>query len=192
MSTVRFSDALFEQIGGVHWQLTSRVHVSAALCGEESVSGKKPNHDSLKSVSLLSDEQENRHEVAEDSQVCSAEETYIVVLGAGLDEVWHNDTHQAWQLWQNIMQAFGWEESQIVFFDTLHLVQEEMIFSTLEEIIELGVEWVLCMDEQHSIVESLQEGIHIVGVPDLASMLVDPYAKKTFYCALSAQPGIVL
>lgn len=105
----------------------------------------------------------------------------IVVVGAGLDAVWQNDETQAWQLWQNIMQAFDWDESRMTFFDTSHLVSDEVIFTTMEEIIELGVDWVLTMDDEHPISEQLVEGVHVVSVPDLESMLSDPYAKQSFY-----------
>ncbi len=108
----------------------------------------------------------------------------IVVLGAGLDAIWQNDETQAWQLWQNIMLAFDWDESQMTFFDTTHLVSDEMIFTTMEEVIELGVDWVLTMDDEHPISEQLVEGVHVVSVPDLESMLSDPYAKQSFYHAV--------
>lgn len=105
----------------------------------------------------------------------------IVVLGAGLDAVWQDETNQAWQLWQNIMLAFDWDERQIAFFDTLNLVSEEVMFSTMEEIIELGVDWVLTMDESHEMSEMLQEGVSVIAVPELESMLSDPYSKQSFY-----------
>jgi hypothetical protein len=108
----------------------------------------------------------------------------VVVVGAGLDAVWQNDETQAWQLWQNIMLAFDWDESRMTFFDTSHLVSEEMIFTTMEEIIGLGVDWVLTMDDEHPISEQLVEGVHVVAVPDLESMLSDPYAKQNFYHAV--------
>ncbi len=108
----------------------------------------------------------------------------IVVLGAGLDAVWQNEATQAWQLWQNIMLAFGWDDSNMTFFDTTHLVSEEMIFTTMEEVIELGVDWVLTMDDAHPISEQLVEGVQVVSVPDLETMLADPYAKQSFYHAV--------
>ena len=105
----------------------------------------------------------------------------IVVLGSGLDSVWQNESNQAWLLWQNIMQAFDWDESSVLFFDTANLVSEEMVFETMEEIIELGVEWVLTMDEEHAISEQLVEGVQVVSVPDLELMLSDAYSKQSFY-----------
>lgn len=108
-------------------------------------------------------------------------ENAVVLIGSGLDACWQNDEALEWQLWQNIMQAFSWDEAQVVFYDTAHLASEDMIFSTMEEIIELGVDWVLTMDEEHPISEQLAEGAYVVEVPDLDLMLSDPYAKKAFY-----------
>ncbi|GKT11712.1 MAG: hypothetical protein ISEC1_P0681 [Thiomicrorhabdus sp.] len=116
------------------------------------------------------------------SQVTSSEELVsVVVLGSGLDSVWQNEENIAWLLWQNIMHAFNWGESSVVFFDTANLVSEDMVFETMEEIIELGVEQVFTMDEEHLISEQLQEGVQVISVPDLESMLSDPYAKQSFY-----------
>jgi hypothetical protein len=112
----------------------------------------------------------------------------IVLLGGGLDAIWLNEESLEWQLWQNIMQAFGWDESQVVFYDTEHLASEEMVFSTMEEVIELGVDWVLTMDAEHIISEQLAEGVQVVEVPDLDLMLSDPYAKQSFYQTVIALP----
>jgi len=105
----------------------------------------------------------------------------IVVIGAGLESVWQNEESLAWQLWQNIMKAFDWDENQVVFFDTEHLVTEDAIFSTMEGVIDLGVEWVLTMNEEHEISEQLAEGVQVVSVADFDQMLSDPYAKQSFY-----------
>ncbi len=183
MSKVHFSSVLFEQIGGVNWQANPNAQVfSLSSCeGEQkTVQNSMPRQleeptVSYEGVTVTSDP--------------AVELMNVVVLGAGLDEIWQNEMHQAWQLWQNIMLAFDWDESQTIFFDTAHLVQEEMIFSTIEEVIELGVDWVLCMDDEHVISEQLQEGVQVVNVPDLEFMLADPYAKKTFYSAIIALPN---
>ena len=183
MSKIHFSSALFEQIGGVNWQANPNAQVfSPPSCEAEQKQAPKP-------IPEQPEEQAVSYESVMATSEPSAELMHVVVLGAGLDEVWQNETHQAWQLWQNIMLAFDWDESQIVFFDTAHLVQEEMIFSTMEEVIELGVDWVLCMDDEHIISEQLQEGVHVVNVPSLESMLVDSYAKKIFYGAVIALPN---
>ena len=180
MSKVHFSNALFEQIGGVNWQANPKAQIfSPPSCEAEQKQVQKPMSAQLEKPSAS-------YESVLAKSEPMVELMHVVVLGAGLDKIWQNETHQAWQLWQNIMLAFDWDESQIVFFDTAHLVQEEMIFSTIEEVIELGVDWVLCMDDEHVISEQLQEGVHVVNVPDLESMLADPYAKKTFYSAVVA------
>lgn len=105
----------------------------------------------------------------------------IVLIGRGLDSIWENDEDVAWRLWQNIVQALGWKDENVVFFDLDCLVSEEAVFSTMEEIIDLAVESVLAMDIEHVLTEQLAEGIQVVEVPDLESMLSDPYAKQTFY-----------
>jgi len=172
MSKVTFSNALFEQIGGVNWQQRPELALAATL-------SEDTNTLSAESASTVEVPIENPIEKV--GEVKTSMGDSIVVLGAGLDEIWQNDTQSAWQLWQNIMQTFEWDESQIVFFDTAHLVSEEMIFSTIEEVIELGVEWLLTMDEAHDLSEQLQEGVQVIPVPDMESMLSDPYAKQTFY-----------
>lgn len=180
MSKIHFSGVLFEQIGGVNWQANPNAKVFPPPSYE--VAQKQVNKPMPKQL--------EKPAISSESVMAASDPAaafmHVVVLGAGLDEVWQNETHQAWQLWQNIMLAFDWDESQIAFFDTAHLVQEEMIFSTIEEVIELGVDWVLCMDDEHIISEQLQEGVHVVSVPDLETMLADPYAKKTFYHAVIA------
>jgi hypothetical protein len=105
----------------------------------------------------------------------------IVLIGAGLDGLWQDESALGWRLWQNIMLAFGWDETQTVFFDTEHLASEEMMFSTVEEVINLGVEWVLSMDDAHEINEQLVEGVMVVNVPSLELMLSDARAKQLFY-----------
>jgi|ACQI01.1.fsa_nt_gi hypothetical protein len=105
----------------------------------------------------------------------------VVVLGSGLDLIWENEDEEAWQLWQNIVFAFGWQDFQTVFYDLDHLVSEGMVLSTIEEVIESGVEWVLTMDADHAIAEQLVDGVQVIEVPDFESMLSDPHAKKGFY-----------
>ncbi len=169
MSNVTFSNALFEQMGGVNWQRRSE------LPSSQSLSAETEGGDNLTSVvNEKFDQASNRHAV--------------VVLGAGLDDIWQNDTQQGWLLWQNIMTVFGWDEAQVAFFDTAHLVSEEMIFATVEEVIELGVDWVLTMDAEHELSEMLQEGVQVVSVPDIELMLMDPYAKQTFYTTVVSLP----
>ncbi len=162
MPNVTFSNALFEQMGGVNWQRRSE------LSSCQSLNPEKEEQSDSSSVSDKKVERAiNRHAV--------------VVLGSGLDDIWQNDAQQAWLLWQNIMTVCGWDETQVAFFDTAHLVSEEMVFATVEEVIELGVDWILTMDDEHALSEMLQEGVQVVAVPDIESMLMDPYAKQSFY-----------
>jgi len=210
MSKVAFSAELFEQLGGVNWVCRSkgfefRRSVDQSLVEkevEETLVKESKEHDVATgevSNPVMSDQNDMDVAVSKDTDVIADvkaevqheserqllaepdEGDSVVVLGMGLDAMWQNDTHQGWLLWQNIMQAFDWDESQIVFFDTAHMASEEMMFSTMEEVIELGVDWVLTMDQEHPISELLQEGVQILSVPDIDSMLSDPYAKQAFY-----------
>lgn len=110
-------------------------------------------------------------------------EIKCVILGSGLNAVWEDESKAEWQLLQNICQAFQLSESQLSYFDTDALVSEEATFTTMEEVIELGVEWVFSMDADHPISEQLSEGVLVVEVPSLEQMLFDPYAKQSFYQA---------
>ncbi len=177
MSSVRFSNQLFGQIGGVNWQKKA---------GFSLLNTSEPTLEQTKQVHSCSSEKKISPPY-ESSGVLP----HIVVLGVNLDTIWQDETHLAWQLWQNIMLAFNWDESQIVFFDTQHLVEEEGMLSTIEEVIELGVDWVLCMDDEHPIVDLLQEGVQTVSVPDLELMLFDPYAKQTFYRTLTPLLSVI-
>lgn len=214
MSKTVFSSALFEQMGGVNWLIRpgsiefyphnndviesmSEQTVDNLTVGLAVKDGSElyaDNSEQLPTTPISSivqtDAIEPEQEIVNGGHFASAtllspeNKTNIVVLGAGLDAVWQNDETLAWQLWQNIMQAFDWDEAQMTFFDTSHLVSEEMIFTTMEEVIDLGVDWVLTMDDEHPISEQLVEGVHVVSVPDLESMLSDPYAKQSFYHAV--------
>jgi hypothetical protein len=212
MSKTVFSNALFEQMGGVNWsirpghfafhphnnddtveckpeQAVSALSVDIALDSEGITEQSSDDANPLKENSDIHIDRSEQKTVIEKPLVdalslSSNVGSNIVVLGAGLDGFWQNDETLAWQLWQNIMLAFDWDESRMTFFDTSHLVSEEMIFTTMEEIIGLGVDWVLTMDDEHPISEQLVEGVHVVSVPDLESMLSDPYAKQSFYHAV--------
>lgn len=194
MSKTKFSSDLFEQLGGVSWSV--RPNGAGFAVPKEAVQNTIIQADELElQVDLevtnpVAEYADHSAELVQKEGVAESQVEYpadselgnhIVVLGAGLDAVWQNDENQAWLLWQNIMLAFGWDEANIVFFDTAHLVSEDMVFSTMEEVIELGVDWVLTMDEEHAISEQLQEGVHVVTVPDLELMLSDPYSKQVFY-----------
>lgn len=109
----------------------------------------------------------------------------FIVIGEDLSQFWQNDAAPEWQLWKNICDAFGWDNEQIPFYDTLHLVTEETIFVSLEEIMEMEVDWVLSMDSESIFAEHLQEGLQLKTLPSLSAMLSDAYAKKTFFQTLS-------
>lgn len=134
----------------------------------------------IQSPDLFSDEVSSVNKSKADSEA-------IVLLGRGLDSIWENDDEAAWRLWQNITQAFGWKDKNVVFFDLDCLVSEDAVFSTMEEVIDLSVESVLAMDTEHPLAEQLAEGIHVIDVPDLESMLSDPYAKQAFYQTVMSQ-----
>ncbi|VAW46137.1 hypothetical protein MNBD_GAMMA03-772 [hydrothermal vent metagenome] len=169
---ITFSNILFEQIGGVNWQLRPDSVLHIGLESDENL------------TSLLSRPMQNSQSNSSASLQTldsTSDVITIVVLGQGLNDIWQNDAQQAWLLWQNIMQVFNWDEANMVFFDTSHIVSEEMLFTTMEEIVELGVDWVLSMDEEHALADILQEGMHVIQVPDIETMLMDSYAKQTFY-----------
>ncbi|MCF6254224.1 MAG: hypothetical protein L3J38_05695 [Thiomicrorhabdus sp.] len=201
MSKVTLSSALFEQMGGVNWQLRSdmTLHSDGSKRLERSIEpqiAEQPSEQmampeeeevttsTVIEASVMSLEKATAHsETHSELHAVAKERPSIVVLGAGLNEIWQNDSQPAWQLWQNIMLAFDWDETQVVFFDTSQLVSEEMMFTTMEEVIELGVDWVFTMDDSHELSEMLQEGVQVIAVPEIESMLMDPYAKQTFYHA---------
>lgn len=202
MSDSKFSSDLFEQLGGVNWVTRPDWFSEAVL--ENSVDNKAETIEVVKDAVTNVDSHLERisslsqNENAEISLTVHADtsavamndksvtshvliENAVVLIGPGLESVWQDETSVAWQLWQNIMLAFDWDESQVVFFDTELLVSDDMVFSTMEEVIDLGVEWVLTMDDEHEIVEQLSEGVQVVSVPDFESMLSDPYSKQSFY-----------
>ena len=207
MSKVQFSTDLFEQIGGTQWVtrpgsffadtysendlVTESEDMPLAPVLENNEQGIVEPVESVLPAAELQAEQMHPAEEASDQafepevesklKVASYIDNAVVLIGPGLENIWQNEDDLAWQLWQNIMKAFGWDESQVVFFDTELLVTEDMIFSTMEEVIDLGVEWVLTMDDTHEISEQLAEGVHVVSVPEFESMLSDPYSKQSFY-----------
>jgi hypothetical protein len=105
----------------------------------------------------------------------------VVIIGSGLSSIWEDESKLEWQLLQNICLALDWPEESLSFFDTDLLISEEAVFTTMEEVIDLGVEWVLSMDSEHPVSEQLAEGIQVIEVPDFDQMLSDPYAKQSFY-----------
>jgi hypothetical protein len=203
-----FSSALFEQIGGSSW-VTRRGYFSEQSVAQKSIEDsalqQSPQDahvdidndaDNIRQDALINENAlvESHENYAEEESAQSSMqfeqpdlkslthiENAVVLIGAGLENIWQDEENLAWQLWQNIMKAFAWDESQVVFFDTELLVTEEAIFATMEEVIDLGVEWVLTMDDVHELSEQLAEGVHVVSVPEFESMLSDPYSKQSFY-----------
>ncbi|WP_173273160.1 hypothetical protein [Thiosulfatimonas sediminis] len=105
----------------------------------------------------------------------------VVLIGYGLHAFWQDEQALEWRLWVNIMQAFGWQEEQVVFVDSALLMSDDQVFASVEEVIGMGIERLLSMDEGHPINETLSEGVEILTVPNFEALLGDPYAKKSFY-----------
>lgn len=208
MSKVMLSDALFEQLGGRSWLTRPGYFLQTNKVESESFTPQLNTvEEQTFSVQTIESESQSLTESDESVYETSAQlpqETHVVqmsqqesvnaqpsvvLLGAGLDSVWQNEDNQAWALWQNIMKAFDWDDSQVVFFDTELLASEDMVFSTMEEVIDLGVEWVLTMDESHEISEQLAEGVQVLCVPEFESMLSEPYAKQSFYQTVISVTG---
>ena len=207
MSKVKFSTDLFEQLGGTNWvtrpgnffetknsvkdlvsdpkesQQPTVLESNPQVIAESNESTLPASELQVAEITQTVDASSQMFEPYVESKLNTASHTNnaVVLIGPGLERIWQNEDDLAWQLWQNIMKAFRWDESQVVFFDTELLVTEDMIFSTMEEVIDLGVEWVLTMDEMHEVSEQLAEGVHVVSVPEFESMLSDPYSKQSFY-----------
>lgn len=175
MKGVRFTAGLLQQLG-------VRAYLNRPAYFEHNTASSIDN-----GSEALSSEAEEMVNPAVEAELMSLppEPNSIVFLGASLNSVFQDESKSEWLLMQSICQAFGWSEEQLRFFDTDTLASEESIFTTMEEVIEIGVEWVLSMDLEHPITEQLSEGVHVIGVPDLEQMLYDPYAKQAFYLAVS-------
>ncbi|WP_321326716.1 hypothetical protein [Thiomicrorhabdus sp.] len=202
MANIHFSTDLFDQIGGTNWITRPGKFEKESLENMVNDLNNRQLQDKTEEIdSAVKYEEQNLHTdipINDSSEILSENEDAllisksvlpimpIVVIGAGLESIWQNEESLAWQLWQNIMKAFEWDEAHVVFFDTELIVTEDAIFSTMEEVIELGVEWVLSMDEEHEISEQLSEGVQVVSVPVFELMLSDPYAKQSFYHSIIA------
>lgn len=202
MANIHFSTDLFDQIGGTNWITRPGKFEKESLENMVNDLNNRQLQDKTEEIdSAVKYEEQNLHTdipINDSSEILSENEDAllisksvlpimpIVVIGAGLESIWQNEESLAWQLWQNIMKAFEWDEAHVVFFDTELIVTEDAIFSTMEEVIELGVEWVLSMDEEHEISEQLSEGVQVVSVPEFELMLSDPYAKQSFYHSIIA------
>lgn len=110
---------------------------------------------------------------------------FWVLLGSGLNAIWQADNNQVWLLWQAILQFHLSDVSQMRFFDTDSLQDEDLQFEVLEQIIETGAERVFTMDADHPINEMLIEGAQLVVLPSFEQMLDQPLLKRDVYMALS-------
>lgn len=191
MTKTVFSSQLFEQIGGVHWQVREEASVwQAKANGSDGAVQQEVVEQyevaALKSCLELESTQQSEL-IQEQSAKPAAQSSVsqaIVVLGHELDSIWQNDEMPEWQLWRNIMAAFNWDESDVFFYDLAHIVTEEMGFAVVEEVIDMQVEWLLSMDDEHFLTEQLSEGVQVVHMSSLETMLGDPFAKQQFYRAI--------
>lgn len=119
--------------------------------------------------------------VAQQAAVEPSLQNVRVFIASGVDEIWQNEESLAWQLWENILQAFGWDESEVEFFDAATMVSDESLQDCMEMIMELSVDQVFVMLDEHPVIEMLQEGLEVVCLPSLDEMLDNPYAKQRFY-----------
>ncbi|MBO1923608.1 hypothetical protein [Thiomicrorhabdus sp. 6S3-12] len=188
--SVKFSAALFQQLGVAHWTARDSVfHASPEVMhamgspvsedhegsGESDVSNSEshPEPKMNKASELKASQASKLKEVAPLRQVA--------LVGQGLQSLWQDESKAEWQLWSQIMLAMGWSEEEILFVDTSLLISEEQVYSSVEEIIDSGVDCLLSMDPEHVINEVLSEGSEVLPVPDFDLMLSDPHAKKSFY-----------
>jgi hypothetical protein len=111
----------------------------------------------------------------------------VVVIGSGLEEVWQNEASEAWLLWQNITQAFGWE-GEPWFVDTHQWYSEEAAMVSLQELEQEGVKQVIVLGDQESL-DYLYEFADVILLPDFDELLNDPFSKKYFFqtCLESVQ-----
>ena len=189
-----FDAELFAELGGVNCQARKGFFKSGSAVSVETQAAldmKGSKDANATAVHEVKTEVKNAVESTfEEPSLLSATnqriENAVVVIGPSLDQVWENEASPAWWLWQNIMNAFAWDETQIVFYDLDHVASEEAAYALLEEIIDLGVEWVLTMDAEHAVSEQLADGLKVVEVPDLETMLADPYAKQSFFQSVVA------
>lgn len=188
MAMPKFSADLFEQMGGTSWvarpgyfENRADPHRAAGVNAEESQESSDAESFALDSSEASVESSPEFSAAVEKSPVQEQESIGLVLVGSGLNSIWEDDSRQEWQLWLNICEALGWQEEQVAYYDTDALISEEMLFSTMEEIVESGVERVLSMQPDSELSEQLSEGLQVVEVPTLHDMLVDPYAKQSFY-----------
>lgn len=188
MTDIKFSTGLFEQLGGNLYLSRPAYFEKNVFAASGSCADKKQFSSSAQSTETLKHQATSETVDSERplvSGLLQAPQASVVILGAGLNSIWEDESKLEWQLLQNICQAFDWSEEELSFFDTDSLITEDSMYTTTEEVIELGVEWVLSMDAEHAITEQLSQGVQVVEVPDLEQMLSDPYSKQSFYQSVS-------
>jgi len=106
-----------------------------------------------------------------------------VWIGEGVQSIWQSPNDSAWQLWLNILKAFGLQPEQTRFFDPLTLSSEVDFEQCVEILIAAGIERVWVSEEalESPLVAWLAEGVEIVPVPSLSRMLEEGQAKQQFY-----------
>lgn len=203
---VVFSEALLAQIGIQPWQAKPGVDFFATSeeKASESVEVSQPNEKPSPSPQNFSDEpsasehlnpkpeelqqDENSEAIAhtDNAQPISLKSDLpFILIGADLDSIWQNESTLEWQLLQNIARVFDWDLENLHYYDTRHLVSEEAIFATLEEVMEMQVDWVVSMDSESVLAEHLEEGLQMIRVPSLEELLADAFAKKDCFMTLS-------
>lgn len=107
-----------------------------------------------------------------------------VFIGEGLDSIWDNDQTPEGRLLEQLVKALSWENCDVIYYDTANLHSDEAIFTTLDEIIDAGVEAVFSFDEGGELLEHLSEGVNVVLLPSLTNQLQSGSAKKSCYAHL--------
>jgi DNA polymerase III psi subunit len=186
---IKFSGAFYQNLGVTQWQMRSGFS-AAQVPASKPIAVNEEVLEASESVMTMGAELQQVESVSQPQAVQAAAvpktvvqtvENPVVVIGHGLQDFWQDDESLEWRLWSNIMQAFNWHEEQVLFVDSALLTTEEQAFASVEEIIGMGAERLLSMDDEHPINEMLSEGAEILSVPDFDLMLSDPYAKKSFY-----------
>lgn len=190
---VVFSEALLAQIGIQPWQAKPGIDFFATSDADALGSDKVSSNEETPSASfeVLNVEPEviEQDETLESSKpfepLSLKSDLPFILIGADLDSIWQNETTLEWQLLQNMARIFVWDLENLHYYDTRHLVSEDAIFATLEEVMELQVDWVVSMDSESLLAEHLEEGLQVIRIPGLAELLSDAYAKKDCFTTLS-------
>lgn len=171
-----------EKLSKVNKSLSARsAHKEVSpLESKQHVTGDVVSHTTAE-VSALAESSEKEQAISQ------MPHSNVVLIGAELNAVWQNEESLAWRLWQNIMKVFHWQEQSMVFFDTTQLVSEPTCEATIEEIIDLNVDWVLSMDPEHDFSQQVAEGVQVISIPDFETLLSDPYAKQALYQTMMSQ-----